>query len=217
MTAHVYQGPKPALHAALTELAEALAPQFAASWIPDDPNDPDPWRSGHFDTEHPPESEADRAARQWSAVARFRSGLDVLAERGDVDALRVRAAMVAEDEYAAAPKAIGRRSPSYGPLLDEALARLVADSEPPALGDVTAWCPTCKRKRVVVEVDPTATAYVGNDEVEWTATHLACSHTLQGPERIVGRSPGGEAAAEALTGAATQRRLARSAAMQDDA
>lgn len=211
-----YAGPKPALYAALTTLATALEPFHGHPlWVSD--SDDDPW-SGHWASDpaaYVPETPEARAERIAAAVAAFRAGLDVLAAQGDVDAARIRAELTIEDAYAAAPKVLGRRSPEYGVIVHAAMTRLDADANPPQLGDTVTWCPTCKRRRVVEEVDPTASAYVGTHEVQWTATHLACGHTLHSPQRIVGASPGGEAAAEALAGDATRRRLDRAALMQD--
>jgi hypothetical protein len=68
----------------------------------------------------------------------------------------------------------------------------------------------------VEDTDNHASYYRGDRELEVTAMHLACGHTMTGPERVVGASPGGEAAAEALAGAATQARLARAAHAQDE-
>lgn len=78
-----------------------------------------------------------------------------------------------------------------------------------------AWCPTCHGRVQVEEVDPHASTYRGRHEYEWTATRLACGHVLEGPERVVGASPGGEAAAEAMSSIQTQRRLARAAVMNE--
>lgn len=213
-----YTGHKPALHAALTTLAQALDPWHGhPAWIAENPADP--WSAGHWDSDPAgwtAEGSEQRAERIGAAVAAFRVGLDQLADVDD-DALRIRDELLEEDRYAAAPKAIGRRTPEYGQIVHSAIARLDADANPPQTGEDATWCRTCRKRRVVVDVDNRCSAYVGSHEVEWTATHLACGHTLTGPERIIGRSPGGEAAAEAIAGAATQRRLEHTAAMQDDA
>jgi hypothetical protein len=148
------------------------------------------------------ETYADQIAE---ATAALRSAVNTLADAGDPDGLRVWSRL-AGCSVADVPLIVGSE-----------LARLDADRFPPQRTDETAWCPTCRKRRTVEEVDPHASTYRGDHEYEWTATRLACGHTLEGPERIVGRAPGGEAAAEAMAGAATQARLARAAALQDDA
>lgn len=139
--------------------------------------------------------------------------VEALAAERESNAVRLWEALSSERDYcarnAAANDPMHRKVPYYEPILHSWYAILTAETNP--AGVETAWCETCRRRREVVEVDNHASYYQGAYEIEVTATHLACSHTMQGPERIVGRSPGGEAAAEAIRGAEVQRRVARTA------
>lgn len=211
-----YTGPKPQLHAALRALADHLDPWHGMpAWVPSE-NPEDPWGTGHFATEHVPEQEAARATRIAHAVEHFITGLRAMAEHGDRDAARIWEAMEQERTYAETNAAAGdrmhRTTPSYGSIVHGAMARLEADATRPQDGEVTAWCTECRTRRVVVEVDSSCSTYEGHHELGWTATHLACGHSNQTEPRIIGRSPGGESAAEAIEQRTTQERLARSAA-----
>lgn len=79
---------------------------------------------------------------------------------------------------------------------------------------VPAWCPEC-RARVQVADSHQEGHYEGRYEYGYLVQDLTCGHTLQGPETVVGASPGGDSAAEAAEQTATADRLARSAALQD--
>lgn len=168
----------------------------------------DPWVGGYAD-------------RKAAATEALLAEVGAMADAGERDALRVWARLSDEQAYAArnaaADDRMHRKVPEYGPIVHSEHARLTADRDGIPEGADTAWCSTCRTRREVVDVDNHASYYSGSHEVEVTATHLACSHTESSPERVVGPSPGGEAAAEAMAGARTQARLARSAAMQDDA
>lgn len=161
----------------------------------------------------------DYAERKAAATEVLLTEVAAMADAGERDALRVWAALRDEQDYAARNAAAGspmhRKVPEYGRIVDTERARLVADRDGIPDGADTAWCPTCRARREVVDVDPHASTYVGSHEVEWTQTALACGHTLAGPERVVGPSPGGEAAAEAMAQRETQQRLARTTAAYD--
>lgn len=165
----------------------------------------DPWMPGYAD-------------RKATATARLLAAVRDLATH-QVAAFRLLSALHAERLYAETNAAAGdrmhRTTPDYGPIIHAERARLTADRDGIPPGADTAWCPTCRTRRAVEDVDPHASTYVGDREVEWTQTALACGHTLTGPERTVGRAPGGEAAAEATADRATRDRLARAASWQD--
>ena len=166
----------------------------------------DPWADGY-------------AERKAAATVVLLDRVQLLADAGDRAALRVWGQLTAEREYAERNAAAGdrmhRKVPEYGPIVHAELARLTADRDGIPAGADAAWCSACRTRREVMDVDNHASYYSGHHEVKVTATHLACGHTEQGPERVVGPSPGGEAAAEAMAGAATQARLARAAAWND--
>lgn len=152
----------------------------------------DPWADGY-------------QTRMADATTTLLTTVTALAETGDPDAIRLLCTLPPTNDTD------GVRATVYAEII-----RLEADAAgTPPPGVETAWCPTCRRRRIVEDVDNTCTTYRGDYAYEWTATHLACGHTIEGPERIVGASPGGEAAAEAMAETATRRRLDRAAAAQE--
>jgi hypothetical protein len=161
----------------------------------------------------------DHVARKAAATDTLLTAVRDLAETGDRTAGQVWEALEGERQYAERNAAAGdqmhRRVPYYDTVVHAWHARLSADRDGIPAGADTAWCPDCRTRREVLDVDPQASTYVGSHEVMWTQTALACGHTLAGPERVVGPSPGGEAAAEALAGAATRRRMERTSAAYD--
>lgn len=161
----------------------------------------------------------DYRERKAEAEATLLATVEAAADAGDRDALRIWGALTDERAYAARNAETGspmhRKVPEYGRIVDVQRAMLVADVEGIPSGAESYWCPTCRKRREVIEVDPTATTYEGHHELGWTNTHLACGHTAQSEARIVGASPGGGAAQEALAGEATRRRLDRTAAAYD--
>jgi hypothetical protein len=78
----------------------------------------------------------------------------------------------------------------------------------------TAWCPECRR-RVEVEDASGESAYEGRHEVGYYVERLECGHENSTRTGIVGPSPGGESAAEAIAQEQTRRRLDRAAAGHD--
>lgn len=70
---------------------------------------------------------------------------------------------------------------------------------------VTEWCEVCRRRREVEEYDEVS-RYSGHVELGSRVARLACGHVMDGPERVVGPSPGGGSAAEALENAARVER-----------
>jgi hypothetical protein len=152
----------------------------------------DPWRE-------------DYAEAMGAAIAALRSAVADLAETGDRDAMRVHDDLRTVDKVSDVCGIVGSH-----------VVRLEADERGlPQPSEETAWCPECRRRRVVWDVDPHCSTYVGTKEIERTVTHLECGHELAGPERVIGPSPGGEAAAEAMAQDATRRRLDRAAAWNE--
>lgn len=159
------------------------------------------------------------AERKAAATETLLTEVGARADAGERDALRVWARLTDEQAYAArnaaAKDPMHRKVPEYTVIVGSEVARLTADRHGIPEGAQTAWCTPCRTRREVTEVDPSASTYEGHHELGWTNTNLACGHQVQSEARVIGSSPGGGAAAEALTGAATQDRLARAAAAQD--
>ena len=160
-----------------------------------------------------------RQARIAAAEEVLLTTIEAAADAGDRDALRIWAALTDERAYAAQNAASGspmhRKVPDYRPIADREQARLQADLDGIPAGADSAWCSACRTRREVIEVDPTASTYEGRHEMGWTNTHLACGHTEQTEARIIGSSPGGESAAEAIAQDETRRRLDRTYAAYD--
>lgn len=165
----------------------------------------DPWEPGYAD-------------RKAAATTELLAVVEAMADAGEHDANRLWEALVAEREYAARNAAAGdkmhRKVPEYGPAIYAELARLQADAHQVQRDEETAWCPTCRKRRVVEEASDES-AYEGHHEVGYWVQRLMCGHQLQSEGRIIGSSPGGESAAEAIAGARTQARLARAAESQE--
>jgi hypothetical protein len=53
----------------------------------------------------------------------------------------------------------------------------------------TAWCPECRGRQVIEETSVEG-HYEAWGEVEYLVTRLACGHTTQGGETVVGPAPG---------------------------
>jgi hypothetical protein len=98
--------------------------------------------------------------------------------------------------------------PDYSREVGLALARLRADAHRPEPGEATAWCSECRTRRVV-EDDRGEEWYEGRHTVAARVVSLQCGHDNVGPTRIVGASPGGESASEAMADAARSARLER--------
>lgn len=157
--------------------------------------------------------------RKAEATERLLAEVGAMADAGERAALRVWGRLTDEQAYAARNAAAGskmhRTVPDYASIVDGERARLTADAQGIPAGADTAWCEPCRTRREVIEVDATASTYEGHHEMGWTNTHLACGHTAQSEARIIGRSPGGESAQEAMAQDATRRRLDRTSAAHD--
>lgn len=156
--------------------------------------------------------------RKAAAEAAMLAAIEAAADAGDRDALRVWAALSDERAYAALNASrhsrMHRTTPEYGPIVALHLTILQADEDGIPAGADTAWCTRCRTRRAVEETSDEST-YEGRHEVGYHVTRLACGHEEQTEGRIIGASPGGEAAAEAATEAVTRRRLEQTAAAYD--
>lgn len=73
------------------------------------------------------------------------------------------------------------------------------------------WCPECRSRQVIEDASDESAGMRPWGEIEVWVTRFSCGHTTQGPERVVGPAPGGDAAREATEQRAVQQRLAREA------
>lgn len=158
------------------------------------------------------------AERKAEATTILLTEVEAMADAGEREAGRVWAALASERDYAARNAAAGDKMhskvPEYGPAVYAAIARIEADAYTIQPSDDTRWCPECRRQRVVEEAS-NESAYHGHHEVGYYVERLMCGHQRESEGRIIGASPGGEAAAEAMAGDGTRRRLDRTSAAYD--
>lgn len=96
---------------------------------------------------------------------------------------------------------------------------LAGDSDPrplpePVFSRERVWCPECRSRQPIVD-QFTDSQHTRWGEEEYGVTILGCDHSVVGPPRIVGPSPGAPYAGNVVTSPTTRTRDLLAAARRD--